>query len=309
MTAPQQREPQQRPPNGSARGCPQLDSELLAGYAQGGLNPVAAWSVEAHLPSCLACRQGLAAHVDAGRLLRSKSLVLTSLALPAPGLAGRALIRCGVPEHVVRLLAVTPSLRRSWLTAVLVVLAAAVGAARLIAPGYPHGADVRGVAAVSLSSSRLAPFLVLMPLLPLAGVAASFSGRLDPARALAAAAPISGVWLLCVRVIAVVAAAVVPASLAALALPGPPWLPAVLLLPALAMCGVAVAASTVLPPLASAVAAGLAWAAIMAGLAVLARAPAAAFGQAGQLTAAVILVGAVSCLAIRRDRLDYGWVR
>ena len=314
MTAPQPesrhrpRPPGQpgQPPGGPAHSCPQLGTELLAGYARGSLNPAVAWSVEAHLPSCAACRGGLAAHADPGRLARGRSLVLTSLALRAPGLAGRALIRCGVPEHVVRLLAVTPSLRRSWLAGVLLVLAVTVGSARLIAPGLP---SARGLAAIPLSSGGLVPFLVLVPLLPLAGVAASFSGRLDPAYTLAAAAPISGAWLLCVRTIAVVAVAIVPACLAALALPGPPWLPAALLLPALAVCGVAVAAGTVMPPLAAAVGAGLAWAVMMTGLAAIARAPGAAFGQAGQLAAAVILAAAVGCLVIRRDRLDYGWVR
>jgi anti-sigma factor RsiW len=127
-----------RPP-----ACAQLSGDLLARYASGGLDEATAWSVEAHVPACAPCRAALAAQLDGHRLERNKSVLLTRLALPPPGPAGRALRWCRVPDHVVTLLSATPSLRRSWLAGVALVLAAAIGSAYLLVPdGLGGGAAI-----------------------------------------------------------------------------------------------------------------------------------------------------------------------
>lgn len=290
---------------GGAGGCAVLPATVVASYADGSLAIAAAWSVEAHLPGCLACRAVLAGCTEPGRLGRNRAVLLTRAGLPGPGLLGPVLERCGVPEHVRVLLAATPSLRRSWLAAVLLVLATAVGTAQLAsvsiragaAPPLPPGTDW----------TRLAPFLMIAPLLPLAAVAAAFSQGLDPAYRLASAAPVSKAWLACVRAIAVVAATLVPAALAALALPGPWWLAVALLLPSLALCAAALGLATVVRPVVAVAGLAAGWLALGTGLAVTGRASTAAYGAAGQLVAAAVLLAGAALFITRRDKLDYGW--
>jgi hypothetical protein len=304
------------PPWPAPPACAQLGDALLARYAGGALDEATAWSVEAHVPACAPCRAALAAAVDGGRLARNKSVLLTRLALPRPGPAGRFLRWCRVPDHVVTLLSATPTLRRSWLAGVALVLAAAIGAAYLLAPdGLAGGPALAGQVAGSVplagaagsatvsAWAALMPFLALAPLVPLIAVAAAFSARLDPAYELALAAPVSALWLLFVRATAVIAVTLVPVAAAALLLPGPWWLASVLLLPALAVCAAALAAASVAGPVTGAIAAGSAWVAVVIA-ATAARHPAVAFGPAGQASAAAVLLAAVAVVAVRRDRFE-----
>jgi len=287
--------------------CAVLPAAAIASYADGSLDHAAEWSVEAHLPGCPACRTVLAAHIEPERLAANRAELLARTALPEPGLLGRALRRCGVPEHIIVLLQATPSLRRSWLAGVFLVLAVAVGAAQLAVLPYLGGPG-RVLAPGGIHWAALAPFLVVAPLLPLAAVAAAFSPALDPAYRLASAAPVSMTWLLCVRAISVIAATLVPTVLAALALPGPLWLAVALVLPALALCGIALGLATLIPPLAAMGVAAAGWGALVIGLAVIAGRPSAAFGPAGQLTAVAVLAGGIALVMARRNKIDYGWM-
>jgi hypothetical protein len=285
--------------------CAEMPPALVAAYAGGGLAAATAWSVEAHLPGCPACRAALAASTDAGRLSRNRGEVLARLGLPRPGPLGRVLRRCGVPEHVIVLLAATPSLRRSWLAGVLLVLTVATASTQLATRHLP------AVATLALTSpagwSPLVPFLVIAPLLPLAAVAAAFSPGIDPAYGLAKAAPISKAWLLCVRCVAVVVTTLVPTALAALAMPGPAWLAAVVLLPAVAVSATALALATVTRPLWATIAAAVGWAASVIAVGVVAGEPAEVFGVVGQLTAAAVVLAAAALVAVRRNKIDYLW--
>jgi hypothetical protein len=300
-------------------GCSQLAPELVTAYARnvldsaqhGAVGEAAAWSVEAHLPDCAACRSALAAELEPGRLERSRSLLLTRLALQ-PGPAGRAFGRCGVPEHMWRLLSVTPSLRRSWLAGVALVLGAAIGAARLAAVVVPAAGDAGGrpgLPPTPVMPGSLLPFLILAPLLPLSGVAAAFHSRLDPAADLATAAPVSDVWLFCVRAVAVIASALIPTMLVALLLPGSKWLPLLVVLPALAVSAAALALATVTGPLPAAIGAGAAWVAVVVGLASAAGAPELAYGGAAQAACLAVIVGSCCLLAARRRTLTLRWIK
>jgi hypothetical protein len=287
--------------------CDVLPATAVASYADGSLGSAAEWSVEAHLPGCPACRAVLATCTDAGRLAANRAELLARIGLPKPGLLGRALRRCGVPEHVTVLLEATPSLRRSWLAGVLLVLAVAVGAAKLAAaPSLSAPALLRSPGMTDWPV--LYPFLVVAPLLPLAAVAAAFSPPLDPAYRLASAAPVSMVWLLCVRTISVIAATLIPVALAALALPGPLWLAVTLLLPALALCAAALGLATVIRPAVAVTGVAAGWMVLVIGLAVPAGRPSAAFGMAAQLTAAAVLLASIALVAARRDTINYGWM-
>lgn len=285
---------------------PHPADDLLADYAAGTADGVAAWSVETHLGGCARCRSELSAHVDADRLARNRAVLLARAAIPDGGRAGRLLRRCGVPDHLLRLLAATPSLRLSWLLSVAGVLAAVAGEAAAARYGW-LGPRV-AVPAGGRDWPALLPFLLVTPLLAVAGVAAAFQPRLDPAWRLAAAAPFSAVTLLLVRAVCALGTALILAAGAALAVPGPGWLPAALLVPSLALCAVALAAATVVGPVAAAAGSGALWIGPVLILAV--RHPALTAVQwPAQAAWAVLLAAATAVLFLRRDRFELGWLR
>jgi hypothetical protein len=293
MTSPHsgQREP-------GAASAAHAGASMLADYAAGKADTVTAWSVETHLAACGGCRRELSAYADAERLDRNRSAVLVRVALP-DGSAGRVLRRCGVPDHVLRLLAATPSLRRSWLLAVFGVLAVVTVETALAEHAGPGGPP---------DQAGLMPFLLVAPLLILASVAAAFMPALDPAHRLAAAAPFSGLTLLLARAVSALAAALIPVICAAFLVPGPPWLPAALVLPSLALCATALAAATVVGPVAAAIGSAALWVLPVVALAVT-HPPLVVLQWHAQYACAVVLLAAAAVLLVRHDRFDFGWNR
>jgi hypothetical protein len=292
-------------PAAGADGHPGED--LLAGYAAGTAGTVVVWSAEAHLMGCARCRSALSAHVDAERLARNRSVLLVRAALPEGGRVRRLLCRCGVPDHLLRLLAATPSLRRSWLLSVIGVLAVVAGEGAAVRYGWiPVGGPAR------LPGYRdpavLAPFVLVAPLLVLAGVAAAFLPMFDPASRLAVAAPFSGDTLLLVRAVSALGAALVPVVGAAFLLPGPGWLPVALLLPSLALCAFALAAATVMDPRAAAVTAGVLWAVPVLLLATT-HGPLPVVQRNAQFACAAVMCASAVVVLARRDRFEWGWMR
>jgi len=271
------------------------DPGQLHGYARGELDPARAASVEAHLLACPACRAGVATAVPRERLDRIWAGVAEAVDGPRPRPVERLLGWLGVPDHTARLLAATPSLHLSWFAAVAVTLGFAVVAA--------HG-------------SRGGPllFLLLAPLLPVAGVAAAYGPGIDPTHELAVAAPMPGSRLLLLRAAAVLASTTVLAALAALALPDLDWLAAAWLLPALGLTLASLALATVLHPAAAAGAVACGWVAAVVGTQGVAlrhlREPLAGpvasvlFDPAGQLAFLVLAALAALTLARRADLID-----
>ena len=308
--------------------------EVLAGYAAGAVDGVAAWSVESHLEACASCRSAVSVHVDGERLARNRAVLLAMAALPDRGRLWRLACRCGIPDHLLRLLTATSSLRRSWLLAVVGVLGVVTGQSVLVRHLWPGGGGHPGVGwgsgtgraaqvaqvaqvghvgqmtqvAQSVQLAQLAPFLLVGPLLVLAGVAAAFMPALDPSHRLAVAAPFPGLTLLLVRSVSALVAALVPVVCAAFLVPGPGWLPTAVLLPSLAVCALALAAATVVSPLAAAVTAGALWVVPVVWLAAVRSSLEVAQGH-GQVLCAVVLVAAVSVAFVRRDRLEMGWAQ
>jgi hypothetical protein len=292
-------------PVAAADGHPGED--LLASYTAGTARTVVVWSVEAHLTGCARCRSALSAHVDAERLARNRSVLLVRAALPGGGRVRRVLRRCGLPDHVLGLLAATPSLRRSWLLSVMAVLAVVAGEAAAVRYGQIPAAGPGRLAGYP-GRDVLALFLLLAPLLVLAGVAAAFLPMFDPACQLAVAAPFSGFTLLLVRSVSALAAALIPVIAAAFVVPGPGWLPVALLLPTLALCAFALAAATVVDPRAAAVTAGALWALPalwMAG----AHVPLLIVQPEAQFTCAAVLCACAVVVLARHDRFEWGWMR
>ena len=295
-------------PAGPAAGADgHAGEDLLAGYAAGTLQTIEVWSVEAHLTGCAGCRSALSAQVDTERLARNRSVLLARAALGDGGRARRLLGRCGLPEHLLRLLGATPSLRRSWLLSVLGVLAVVAGEAAAVKYGWIPGGGPGRLAGYR-DPAVVAPFLLLAPLLVLAGVAAAFLPMFDPAYRLAVAAPFSGFTLLLVRTLSALTAALVPVIAAAFLLPGPGWLPVALLLPSLALCAFALAAATVMGPRAAAVTAGVLWAVPVLLLATV-HGPLPAVQRNAQFACAAVLCASAVVLLARRDRFEWGWMR
>lgn len=290
------------------------DADLLAGYAAGTAAPVAVWSVEDHLTGCARCRSALSAHADAERLARNRSALLVRVALPGDGRVRRLLTRCGVPDHLLGLLAATPSLRRSWLLSVIGVVSVVAGEAAAVRYGWIRAGRTGVLAARPVHPAGypdpevLVPFLLTGPLLVLAGVVAAFLPSVDPACRLAVAAPFSGFTLLLVRAVCALTAALVPVVGAAFVLPGPGWLPAALLLPVLAVCVFALALATVMQPRAAAITAGTLWA-VPALLLAAAHVPLAVVQADAQVACAAVLCASAVLLLARHDRIERGWVR
>jgi hypothetical protein len=292
--------------------------QLLASYAGGtggNVATVALWSVEAHLGGCARCRSALSLHADPGRLARNRSVLLARAALGDGGRIRRLFRRCGIPDYVLDLLAVTPSLRVSWLLSVVGVLAVVTGEAAAVRYGWipVHAgpatvlhADVLAWSPAAMNPQVLVTFLLVGPLLVLAGVAAAFLPLFDPAYRLAVAAPFSGVRLLLVRTVCALVAALLPVAVAAFAVPGPRWLPAGLLLPSLALCAFALALAAVVDPRAAVAAAGVLWALPVLLLAVT-NGPLRIVQSTAQFACVALVCISAVVLFLRHDRFESGW--
>jgi hypothetical protein len=288
---------------------------LLAGYAAGTAGEISAWSVEAHLSGCARCRSAVSAHADQERLARNRSVLLARAAIGDGGRVRRGLRQCGVPDHLLGLLGATPSLRLSWSLSVMAVLAVMAGEAAAARYGWTpwarygaiHPAGPGRLAGYP-DPEVLAPFLLVAPLLVLAGVAAAFLPAFDPACRLAVAAPFSGFTLLLVRSVSALAAALVPVAAAAFVMPGPGWLPVALLLPTLTVCALALAVATVTDPRAAAAVAGALWAVPAAWLAA-DHVPLLIVAANAQFACAAVLCACAVVLLARHDRFEWGWRR
>jgi hypothetical protein len=267
------------------------DPALLRRYAQGEVNDARASSVETHLLACEVCRVKLSAIVPVAPIDRIWLEVVDSLDAPRRGSVERFLSWVGIPDHVARLLAATPSLRLSWFAAVGLALGFAVFAARVVGDAGPFRPD------------ELLPFLVVAPLVPLAGVAAAYGPGIDPTYEVGIAAPMRTDRLLLIRTIAVVGTSVVLASVAALGLPGTGWT-AAWLLPSLALCAASLTLSISITPGWAFGTMAVLW---IAGVVVAEGMSSQAlplFGASGQLVFAATIVVAIVVVGARRESFE-----
>ena len=185
-------------------------------------------SVEAHLLACAACRALLSPAIDPQRLETIWDEVVERALTPRPNPVERFLTRCGLSEATVRVVTTTPSLRLAWTLALMAVLVFALMAA---------GTGEQGVRW----------FLVVAPLLPVAGVACAYGPAADPAYELTVAAPYHTVRLILARSCAVIGTCVFLTGLTSLFLPA--GAPAVAwLLPSLALSAATLALATRIGP-------------------------------------------------------------
>jgi predicted anti-sigma-YlaC factor YlaD len=262
-----------------------VQPELLEQYARGDADQAQAYSIEAHLPACSECREQIASVVDVARLQDIWEGVEERLDAPRRGPVEAGLISLGVREHIARLLGATPALRLSWLLACALVLAFAAWAAQ--------GGE-----------SGLFSFLVLAPVLPLAGVAAAFGRDVDPTYENGLAAPMRSFDLLLIRALAVLASTTVMAAFAALALPGLQWSAAAWLLPSLGLTLASLALTTRMSAPLACGSLAVAWLVTVWTGRALTQEPLYVFGPGGQLACAVIAAAAALVLTRNADRFE-----
>lgn len=257
-----------------------IDDADLREYADGRAQPPWLWSTEAHLGTCDACRGRLT--VDAGAWERLDA----ELDAPVRGIVERAIRAAGVKENTARLLASTPALRRSWLMAVVFTLAVTTTAAHL-----------------ARALTVPVPLLAVAPLLPLIAVAISFGPRVDPSYELAVVAPLSTFRLLLLRCAAALSATTALTAAASLAAPdiGPVVL--AWLAPSLALTLLSLALTPRFGPVASALAVGAGWVALLGATVHRATGESVLFTPPGQ--AALVVAAAVAATALWRVRATF----
>jgi hypothetical protein len=207
-----------------------LDDDLLARYVDGTADATGGSSVEQHVLRCGGCRARVnalaAARPEAALVDEVWCRLQEDLQAPPMSLVERLLVRLGMAPDDALLLWATPAFRTPWLAATVLTLAFATVAASV--------SDHRG----------LLLFLVVAPLLPVAGVAMAYGPDADPAFEVAASTPYSALRLVLLRTLAVLATTVPLTVVAGLLVPGPDGMALAWLAPCLAAVATTMAAST-----------------------------------------------------------------
>lgn len=255
------------------------DDDALARYVRGGAGLSLGASLEQHLTQCANCRGRLATHVEAPFLELAWDRIRDQVQAPARSAIERSLTRLGVPEPDALLVAVAPSLRVSWLFGLAATLAFVA-----LSAGYggSHGLTV---------------FLLVAPLVPVAGVAVAYGPDVDPSYEIGVATPYSAARLLILRSAGVLTTCLPLVVLAAVSVPALPLNAVAWLVPALSFTAVLLAAATWTRPTYAAAALGIGWVAIV-GATALDRDPAAVLEPALLLVYAAI--GLLAALVLRR---------
>lgn len=220
------------------------DDGLVDRYLEGLLPFGVSASLETHLLHCEDCRALLTARVPsrvAARVEAAWAGVREGVEVPPLPWAVRVLRRLGVSESTAVVLATARSMSTAWTAATVVVLAFAA------------------LAVLTGSDAGRAAYLVIAPLVPVAGVVAAFGPTTDPLAETARATAYPAARLVLVRSAGVAATSVPFAVGMGLAVPGTVWLAFAWLAPALAFVLVVLAASTWVDPLVAGGVVALGW--------------------------------------------------
>ncbi|CAM5335531.1 zf-HC2 domain-containing protein [Streptomyces avidinii] len=260
-------------------------ARLIDGYARGGTDLAAdeLWALEAHLEGCRVCRDRLSDAVTAGApavaaLTEAVWSDLEHHIATAPQAPPRRLLA--------RLSAWTTPAMTPWLAMVLAVTLLAL-LLDLTGPGSGVGSG----------SGRVSLMLLLAPVLPVCGVAASWSRALDPAYELTSSTPRAGLQLV-LRRTASVLAVVIPALLAggwATGVTAAQWL-----LPCLAFTSATLALGGVIGVSRAAAVLVAAWAAVVVAPTLATSRTAVALGTDGMPVWGAVLALGVAVVIVRR---------
>jgi hypothetical protein len=221
------------------------DPALLSSYLAGTLDAVTGASVEQHVNRCESCRRSVSHLLEPQLVERTWAGIRDVVERPPLPVAIRLAGRLGLPEPTAVLLAAAASLRSAWLVGAFLSLSFATLAA------YLSG------------GTALAPFLLVAPLAPVLGVAAAYGPRQDSLEALVATAPYGRTRLILLRTLAVLVSVLPVTALLGLALPGPLWLAAAWLGPALALVPVLLALAGFVGPRAAATVVLIGWSSVV----------------------------------------------
>lgn len=222
-----------------------VHDDLLAAYVGGRLDAIVGASVEQHVARCAECRASTTPLVDPLLLARGWDAVRDTVQSPAFPLPVRLARRCGLPEPTAVLLAAASSLRTAWVVGSFLALTFAA------------------LAVMLAGGQLLAPFLLVAPLVPVIGVAAAYGHHQDPLETLVVTAPYGRTRLILLRTLAVLASVLPFTVLLGLFLPGPAWLAAAWLGPAVALVPTLLALSSFVGPRVGVAVVALGWSAVV----------------------------------------------
>jgi hypothetical protein len=213
--------------------------------------------------------------------------ITAELDAPPVGWLERLLGGIGLPSHLTRVLAATPSLRRSWFVA--------SGLALLL-----------GLVSTDPAAPRddLLTLLIVAPLVPVLGVALAYGPESDPAHEMALATPMLGLRLLATRAAAVLGLSCLMLLTVAAFTPGGEPMAFAWLLPSFGLTSATVALMSRLAPRRAAGVVAVVW---VVGV-LMAQVPAddrlIAFGLVGQLVMAGVTVVSVLVAVRQRERFE-----
>jgi len=226
------------------------------------------------------------ASIDPARIDANWRAITVELDAPRPTRLERALRLVRIPVPVVRMVAATPALRRSWYLSILAVV--------LIGLGVADPTD----------EGSLFALLVMAPLLPVLGVAMAYGTAADPSHEIQLATPTHGLRLVAIRAATVsTVSAVIIVALSLFNEAARP-MAAAWLLPSLAVTTASLALMTARPPRQATSIAALGWFVAVLVARVVADDPLAAFRVGGQLFAVVVAAVAIVVIVARRDRFE-----
>ena len=224
--------------------------------------------------------------IDPARIDANWRAISIELDAPRPSRLERALRLVRIPVPVVRMVAATPALRRSWYLSILAVVLVGLGVADPSADG------------------SLFALLVMAPLLPVLGVAMAYGTAADPSHEIQVATPAHGLRLVTIRAATVLSVSIVViVSLSLLNQAARP-VAAAWLLPALAVTTASLAVMTVRPPRQATSFVALGWFAAVLVARIVADDPLAAFRVGGQVAAVAVAAAAAVMTYLRRDRFE-----
>lgn len=225
-----------------------VGDDLLARYIDGGLDLGRGASVEAHLLGCDECRARLTAQVPpqvSVRVAGAWSGLRQALDVPRLPVSVRALRSVGLSPDAAVLLAGARSMSTAWTVATVLVLAFAA------------------LAAFTGTDEGRAAYLIVAPLIPVAGVVAAFGPATDPLTDLTRATPFSAARLVLIRSAGVASTSIPLAVGIGWVLPGTQWLAFAWLAPALAFVLVVLTASTWVDPVVAGGVVAVGWSAVV----------------------------------------------
>ncbi|MFK3984155.1 zf-HC2 domain-containing protein [Micromonospora sp. NPDC050397] len=254
-----------------------LDEVVLRAYQADRLADSDAWSVEAHLTRCVACRDRLTLDEPTGALVAEVAASLRG-DLPA-----RGRVRAGTrSRRLLVLVGAGPAARTGWLLSVVITLGLTLALA-----AYPL---------------LVRPWLLLLiaPVLPVLGIAASYGPSTDPLHELVASSPYGGLRIILWRALSVLTVTV-PVALVAGAVTGI-GVPAMWLLPCLGLTALTLGLGALMETGRAALLVAVAWVVLVFAPVNHAALVEPATGPGWLLVTAV----ATALLFVRRDRLGRG---